>query len=95
MIEKDDWRLRNQADWLAGVAIVCGRFRQTAEDFDHAHCEFCWAKFMDPEYRAIRGYQTPEDVLKEGYHTQDGYRWICNSCFEDFQDIFRWKVVTA
>ena len=95
MIEKNDWRLQNQAAYLTGIALTYGCFRQTAENSDHEHCEFCWAEFMDPEYRAIRGYETPEDVLREGYHTQDGYRWICKSCFEDFQDMFGWKVVNV
>lgn len=95
MIEKDDWRLRNQTDWLAGVALQYGRFEQTTEDYDHAHCEFCWVKFADPEYRAIRGYETCDDVLTEGYHTPDGFRWICKSCFDDFRGLFGWKVVSA
>jgi hypothetical protein len=93
MIEKDDWRLANQKDWLMDIELTHGRFRQTTEDFDHAHCEFCWTKFMDSEYRANRGYETPRDVVTEGFHTQDGFRWICNSCYEDFRDIFRWTVV--
>jgi hypothetical protein len=93
MIEKNDWRLQNQAKYLVGVTLVFGRYRQPSENWDHDHCEFCWATFADPEYRASQGYKTPEDVLKEGYHTQDEYRWICNSCFEDFQEMFKWKVV--
>ena len=52
MIEKDDWRLRNQACWLAGSRAAHGHFRQTAEDFDHAHCEFVgpssWIRNIGP-----------------------------------------------
>jgi hypothetical protein len=95
MIDRNDWRLQNQQDWLTGAALTHGRFQQTSEDFDHAHCEFCWAKFMDPEYRTVRGYMTPDDVLTEGYHTPGGIRWICNRCFEDFRDMFSWRIVNA
>jgi hypothetical protein len=93
MMEKDDGRVQNQADWLAGIVLTYGRFRQTTEDDDHKHCEFCWAKFLDPEYRAVRSYDTPQDVLTEGYHTLDGYRWICSRCYEDFREMFGWKTV--
>jgi len=30
------------------------------------------------------------DVLTEGYSTEDGYRWICKTCFADFRDRFGW-----
>jgi hypothetical protein len=93
MIEKDDWRLINPADWVNGATLTYGRFRQTTEDDDHAHCEFCWAKFMDPEYRTVRGYETPSDVLTEGYHSEDGFGWICSRCFEDFREMFDLTVV--
>jgi hypothetical protein len=33
------------------------------------------------------------DTLHEGYATQDDYFWICERCFQDFRDKFRWKVI--
>ncbi len=33
------------------------------------------------------------DVLHEGYATQDYYDWICERCFQDFRQQFRWTVV--
>jgi hypothetical protein len=33
--------------------------------------------------------------LQEGYATEDNYRWICEECFEDFKDLFDWKVMQA
>jgi len=32
------------------------------------------------------------DVLHEGYTTLDEYRWICDACFQDFQEMFGWVV---
>lgn len=32
-------------------------------------------------------------VLHQGYATQDDYRWICESCFEDFKEMFEWTVI--
>jgi hypothetical protein len=93
MIVKNDWRLTNPAAWLTGATLTYGGFRQTSVDYDHAHCEFCMAKFMDPEYRAIHGYEIPVDVLTEGYHSEDGFRWICNGCFEDFHEMFGWRTL--
>ena len=90
MTDNNDWRLTNQADWLTGATLSFGHFQQTGEEHDHAHFEFCWAKFMDSEYRAVRGYTTPEDILREGYHTEDKSRWICKRCFADFREMFGW-----
>jgi hypothetical protein len=32
------------------------------------------------------------DALREGYATSDGYRWICDRCFEDFRARFGWSL---
>lgn len=64
---------------------------------DHAHCEFCGAKFMDPGFSsAHRDFvdKHPE-VLTEGYvgGGADGEdRWICDQCFDDFRDEFGWSL---
>lgn len=93
MVEKNDWRLRGQERWLSGVRLFLGNFLQHTEEFDHAHCEFCWAKFMDPEYRSKLGYETPDDIQTEGYHTEDENRWVCKVCFDDFREMFDWVTV--
>jgi hypothetical protein len=33
------------------------------------------------------------DVLHRGYSTEDDYHWICESCYQDFVDIFDWRTV--
>ena len=67
----------------------------------HDHCEFCWAKFMDPKYSEAYRRHIAEhpDVLTEGYTTTAShergavYHWICKSCFDDFAERFHWRVV--
>ncbi len=83
IIRKDDWRLSGQERYLQGATLYWKPYTRYREDWDHDHCEFCWAKFMVEDY---------SDVLHEGYATEDDYRWICESCFEDFKDMFEFKL---
>ncbi|MCC6124414.1 MAG: hypothetical protein IT426_05610 [Pirellulales bacterium] len=79
----DDWRLQNQMDFLRNVELVWKEYKAPSESWDHDHCEFCWAEFMEaagPEY------------LRAGYCTEDEYRWICKQCFENFKAMFAWTV---
>ncbi len=55
-------------------------------NWDHDHCEFCTAKFT---------IQGDLKGLREGFTTEDGYRWICQVCFEDFKNEFQWNVVRS
>jgi len=41
----------------------------------HDHCEFCGEKFSI----------TIQNTLKKGWTDKSRYRWICNSCFQDFE----------
>ena len=50
--------------------------------FWHEHCEFCWTAFS-----------AHEDDMHSGYCTPDYYRWICEECFQDFQEMFGWTVI--
>ena len=87
-MDSTDWRLQGQEEYLKGVELrwqIYGRYPK-GPDWDHDHCEFCWAKFMVEDY--------PE-VLPEGYTTLDEYRWICSGCCEDFKEMFEWRVVRA
>ena len=54
-------------------------FKKTEKN-DHEHCEFCFDKFGESE-----------GMLHSGYCTLDGYRWICEQCYQDFKDQFEWK----
>lgn len=81
MTDEPDWRLTNQHEYLNGATLVRRVWRQTRPDWDHDHCEFCFAKLS-----AFGG-----DDLTEGWTTPE-YRWICDTCFDDFRALFHWNV---
>jgi hypothetical protein len=83
MREADDWRLQGQEEYLKDISLSWKKYTRYSESWEHDHCEFCWAKFMEEDL---------PDVLHAGYATEDNYRWICEQCFEDFKDMFNWKV---
>jgi hypothetical protein len=82
----DDWRLMGQERYLQGVKLEWKEWHQTRDNWDHDHCEFCFAKFMD--------YDSP-DILHWGYTDSEEYRWVCKTCFEDFKEMFEWKLVES
>ena len=88
MATDSDWRLQGQERYLRGVTLVHRAYRRYAKNpnWDHDHCNFCWAKFMVEDY---------PDVLHEGYCTEDDYNWICPQCFNDFNAQFQWRVIEA
>lgn len=77
---QNDWRLTNQMNYLYRATLKKAIFIESSTN-DHEHCEFCWDKFGEGE-----------SLLKAGYCTLDGYRWICNTCFQDFQKQFEWHI---
>lgn len=81
MVDKDDWRLCGQEEELMDARLVKKEYRMPSETWDHDHCVFCWDKFSERE----------ED-LHEGYCVVGRNRWICQQCFCDFKDMFRWTV---
>ena len=82
MRESNDWRLTNQLSYLSGEEMAWRRYKQPRPEWDHDHCEFCWAKFAE-----IAG---PE-ILDAGFVTTDD-KWVCPTCFEDFKDLFAWQL---
>ncbi|KAF0843321.1 hypothetical protein FNL37_0743 [Methylovorus glucosotrophus] len=82
MTEMTDWRMQGQDTYLLGLSLFKHQYRKHKDNWDHDHCEFCGAMFTE---------STPE-TLHSGYSTADSYYWICESCFEDFQATFKWKV---
>ena len=46
--------------------------------FWHEHCDFCWEKAMT-------------DIICTFYCTKDMNHWICETCFHDFKDKFKWE----
>jgi hypothetical protein len=84
MVLQTDWRLTNQERYLNGVALIWRSYSPSNLNNDHDHCEFCGAKFMQ---------SGADGSLAEGYSTQDGYRWTCKTCFDDFHARFGWSVI--
>ena len=92
-----------ERDLPRGTVLTRKRYRVYRDTWEHDHCVFCSAKFMDPDFSGehrqfIR--QHPE-VLTEGYATTSDhlrgvdYYWICPECFTDFAEEFEWLVVEA
>jgi hypothetical protein len=79
----DDWRFKGQGRFLTGIALHRAHYRASRPDWDHDHCEFCHAKFMDVD---------ASDISREGFTTDDESRWICDDCFRDFRERFQWSV---
>ena len=69
-----DWRYTNQDRYLKGKVLYYSKYEKSNDK--HDHCEFCMQKFSSMPYD-----------LHEGYTTDDGYYWVCTSCFRDFQKI--------
>lgn len=83
MIEPNDWRLQGQEKYLTGRELVFKKYAPPSKVWDHDHCDFCFATFS--EY---------DGDLHEGYVTADTLRtWICPECYEDFKEMFFWKLV--
>ena len=88
-----DWRLgRDQEEYLSEEILIKKNFKSKLpkEDpyysGDHYHCEFCWRRFMENCGGDL-------DCSSEGYCTLDESIWICETCFNDFKDMFNWTVL--
>lgn len=82
----DDWRLMGQETFLQGAQLILQTWRPYRSGWDHDHCEFCSRHISVP--LAV----DDEDAVGRGYATPDGYHWICEPCFADFQAQFDWTV---
>ena len=86
--EGDDWRITNQATYLTARRMKWAKWQQPRRDWDHDHCEFCWAEFAE-----VASDHAPN---ASGWVTaDDGLHWVCAPCFEDFRGRFAWVVVTG
>jgi hypothetical protein len=84
MVPEDDWRRNGQEEYLQGAVFVWRPFHAVSAEWDHDHCEFCWAKCMvsDSPGTLPEGWATPYNGRS------DAFRWVCPSCFDDFGDEF-------
>ena len=86
MASQSDWRRMGQEKYLMGKEIqYVDRYIPFSEIWEHEHCEFCTIKIS-----------TYDGDLHSGYCSVDEEQpcWICETCFHDFKDEFKWKVRT-
>ena len=88
MPEADDWRLRDQSNYLLGRTMRWATWTPYRENRDHDHCEFCAAEISDRPVDEHTEYNA-------GWVTEDNYHWICPVCFADFREQFGWAVEGA
>ncbi len=104
--DEKDWRLQGQERYLKGATLRRKPYRALSQDWEHDHCAFCSATFMDPTFSAGHAKAVAEDpdILTEGYAvqersprggTKDDYWWICPTCAADFAKRFEWKILEA
>lgn len=79
-MDKNDWRLTNQEEYLFGRTLTLKKFIPIKTD--HEHCEFCWEKIMNENH---------PDIIREAYVTNDEYYWVCPDCYNNFKEMFKWK----
>jgi hypothetical protein len=84
----EDWREQGQEKYLRGAEFSKRKYKKYRAGWEHDHCEFCWTKFCE------EGSAEAKDggCLFEGYATLDEYRWVCESCFRDFREKYRFRV---
>ncbi|KAA3611938.1 MAG: hypothetical protein DWQ01_07600 [Planctomycetota bacterium] len=78
---KEDWRRKGQEAYLRGAFLNWRRYSPKSPEWEHEHCEFCFAKIST----------NPADE-NAAYATEDLNCWICKTCFQDFSEEFNWVV---
>lgn len=78
-MNKNDWRLTNQMNYLFRKKLIKRRYEPFREGWEHDHCEFC---------EGLIDFSVPF-----AYATENNYNWICQECYEDFKEMFQWTVV--
>lgn len=99
-----DWRLDLGPENLFDTTLVKKRYRAWSEDWEHEHCVYCTAKFMDPLFSDLVAQQIKEtpEILTVGFvvqHASPGGKpdsqWVCETCAQDFCELFRWSLVAS
>lgn len=68
-----------EKDYLHNKKLILRKFID--DGCDHEHCELCWNKFSNYS----------ED-LHFGYFEPTSKSWICETCVNDFKELFRWTI---
>lgn len=75
-----------QERYLAGRTFHLRTWWPYREGWDHDHCAFCQRHISVPASR------DDVEAVESGYVTDDGYHWVCEQCFADFQDQMSFQV---
>lgn len=83
IIKTDDWRLTGQEDYLLFAKlneVIPNEYIKSLEKQEqfHEHCEFCMKEVDD-------------NLNQKFYSTMDNYRWICEECYNDFKEKFKFN----
>jgi hypothetical protein len=65
--------------YLVEEKLLHIHYKAYDETWDHDHCAFC-------------SYLI-EDKSQLFYCTEDEYYWVCEECFNEFKDMFKWQVL--
>src|SRR5260370_41541155 len=104
--DEKDWRLQGQENYLKGATLLRKPYRALSPDWEHDHCEFCWARFLDQTFSPGYAKALAEDpnIFTEGYAVQgrsprggsmNDYWWICQTCAADFAEQFAREVLQS
>src|SRR5258705_2550182 len=100
----DDWRRTGQEAYLAGLPFTWKKYQAYTGDWEHDHCEFCWTKFLDPDYAdwMREALASDSDGTTDAGYTNvrhedvpAGRHWVCRRCFNDFRTEFEWTVAES
>ena len=81
MIDKNDWRLLNDVNHLRGAYINPTDGEEICQNAKHLnHCVFCYDTVYNDRHQF---WYVPESVSC----------CICESCFKDFNEMFKWKLL--
>ena len=77
-----DWRITSQESYLLDAIFEKKIYRKKSVEWDHDHCDFCNEKFSEDHKLG----------MIEGYYTENQESWVCEKCFIDFKDLFRFNL---
>lgn len=97
--EPDHWGQGGQEEiFPPGTELELKSYRAPRSGWDHDHCIFCWAKFMDPTLsdESRRAIMDDPEILTAGYTVEPGGGdWVCPNCFDEFAARFAWSSKTG
>lgn len=81
MIDKEDWRLLNEVQHLKNQEVDPVDGEDIIEHLPRLkYCQFCWDKVADDK----NGFW---------YLPLDKSCCICENCFNDFRELFKWRLL--